>query len=90
MMKKLTEAQIEKYWAEWRKAPIVDVVKADNLDEEAKKEFIIKDNVSFGEWDNEILKAEFDLGELQDFGLDLPEFADEKVEEDAEEDDLPW
>ena len=42
------KAEIEKYWAEWRKAPIVDVVKADNLDEEAKKEFIIKDNVSFG------------------------------------------
>ena len=82
------KAEIEKYWAEWRKAPIVDVVKADNLDEEAKKEFIIKDNVSFGEWDNEILKAEFDLGELQDFGLDLPEFADEKVEEAAEEDDF--
>lgn len=82
------KAEIENYWAEWRKDPIVDVVKADNLDEEAKKEFIIKDNVSFGEWDNEILEAEFDLGELQDFGLDLPEFADEKVEEYAEEDDF--
>ena len=82
------KAEIEKYWVEWRKAPIVDVVKADNLDEEAKKEFVIKDNVSFGEWDNEILKAEFNLDDLQDFGLDLPEFADEKVEEEAEEDDF--
>lgn len=80
--------EIEKYWQAWRENPIVDVVKADNLDDEAKKEFIIKDNVSFGEWDNEILKAEFDLDELQDFGLDLPEFADEKVDEEAEEDDF--
>lgn len=64
------KAEIENYWNEWRQNPIVDVVKADNLDDEAKKEFIIKDNVSFGEWDTEVLNLDFDVQDLSDWGLE--------------------
>jgi DNA modification methylase len=55
--------------------------------QEEKNEFIIKDNVGFGEWDWEILANEWDMKELSDWGMDLPEdyFTDEVLE--AEEDD---
>lgn len=41
-------------------------------DEEKQKEFIIKDNVSFGEWNHEQLANEWDAIELQEWGLELP------------------
>lgn len=41
-------------------------------DEQKQKEFIIKDNVSFGEWNHEQLANEWDAIELQDWGLELP------------------
>ena len=55
--------------------------------QEQKNEFIIKDNVGFGEWDWEILANEWDMKELSDWGMDLPEdFFNEEILE-AEEDD---
>lgn len=60
---------------------------AEGWTEEQKNEFIIKDNVGFGEWDWEILANEWDMKELSDWGMDLPEdFFDEEILE-AEEDD---
>ena len=53
--------------------------------EEQKQEFIIKDNVGFGDWDWDILANEWDVKELNDWGLDLPEF--DEIQLDAEEDD---
>lgn len=44
------------------------------LTEEQKKEFVIKDNVGFGEWDWDILANEWDTEDLSDWGLDLPDF----------------
>ena len=60
---------------------------AEGWTQEQKNEFIIKDNVGFGEWDWEILANEWDMKELSDWGMDLPEdyFTDEVLE--AEEDD---
>ena len=41
--------------------------------EEAKhKEFVIKDNLAFGEWDWDMLANEWDAEELDDWGLELP------------------
>lgn len=60
---------------------------AEGWTQEQKNEFIIKDNVGFGEWDWEILANEWDMKELSDWGMDLPEdFFDEEILE-AEEDD---
>lgn len=39
--------------------------------EEEKKEFIIKDNVSYGEWDFDLLAADYEMYELDEFGVDL-------------------
>lgn len=44
-----------------------------DLTEEQKKEFIIKDNVAFGEWDYNALANEWDDLPLNDWGLDLPD-----------------
>lgn len=50
------------------------IQKIDDLTDEQKKEFIIKDNVGFGSWDWGILANEWDAEELSDWGLDLPGF----------------
>jgi DNA modification methylase len=59
---------------------------AHGLTEAQKREFIIKDNVGFGEWDWDMLQADWDLQELEDWGMDIPEF-DEDIELEAQEDD---
>jgi len=64
----------------------VHIIQADKLTEKQQREFIIKDNVGFGEWDWDDLANEWDTEELEDWGLDLPlDFAVEELE--AEEDD---
>jgi len=40
---------------------------------EQQREFIVKDNVGFGEWDWEALKLEWADEPLADWGLDVPE-----------------
>jgi DNA modification methylase len=62
------------------------ILKAEDLTQQQKDEFIVKDNVGFGEWDWDILANEWDTDKLQDWGLDLP--LDVSVQElEAEEDD---
>jgi DNA modification methylase len=65
----------------------VFIVKADGLTELQKDEFIVKDNVGFGEWDWDMLANEWDTEKLDEWGLDLP--VDLSVQEvlEAEEDD---
>ena len=47
---------------------------ADEWTEEQRREFIIKDNVGFGEWDWEELANEWDAEKLEEWGLDVPDF----------------
>ena len=44
---------------------------AEGLTEEQKKEFIVKDNVGFGEWEWDMLANEWDSVELAEWGLDV-------------------
>jgi ParB-like chromosome segregation protein Spo0J len=48
------------------------VIVADEWTEEQKAQFLIKDNVNFGEWNHEELANEWDAIQLQEWGLDLP------------------
>ena len=48
------------------------ILKAEDLTEQQKDEFIVKDKVGFGEWDWDILANEWHTDKLQDWGLDLP------------------
>lgn len=52
----------------------IPVIIADNLTEEQQREFLIKDNVSGGEWDWNILANEWDAEQLTEWGLDIPDF----------------
>jgi hypothetical protein len=54
----------------------IPVIKASDLTPEQQVEFIIKDNVGFGEWDWAMLANEWDYKELDDWGLTLPNFDD--------------
>ena len=58
----------------------VHIIKADQLTEKQQREFIIKDNVGFGEWDWDDLANEWDVDELEDWGLDLPVLLNEDPE----------
>jgi hypothetical protein len=49
----------------------VYIIQAENLTDKQAQEFIIKDNIGFGEWDWDILANTFDNVELKDWGLDV-------------------
>jgi len=66
----------------------VPVVFADNLTPEQEREFIVKDNSSFGEWDWDLLANEWDVDQLQDWGIDIGGF-DLSPDEFDESFDLP-
>ena len=64
----------------------VPIIKAGDLSEDEQRQFIIKDNVSGGEWDWEMLVNDWDTEKLEEWGLELSD--DVAVEElGAEEDD---
>ena len=63
----------------------VPIIKVSDLTEQEQKQFIIKDNVSGGEWDWNMLANEWDAEELDAWGLDVPDFGKEL---EAEEDDF--
>ena len=65
----------------------VHIIKADDLTEEQQKEFIIKDNVGFGQWEWDMLANEWDNEQLEDWGLDVPEDWQPEEVLEAEEDD---
>ena len=50
-------------------------------DEAKQQEFIIKDNLNFGEWDWDALANDFNADDLEDWGLELPKVIDEVEEE---------
>lgn len=62
----------------------VPVVIAKGLSEEQQQEFIIKDNVGFGEWDWEDLANNWDEANLKQWGLDFPMFDEAKIEDEQD------
>jgi hypothetical protein len=58
----------------------VPTIYAKDLTEEQKKEFIIKDNVGFGEWNWDDLANDWDEELLVEWGLDLPIFFNDSDE----------
>ena len=63
----------------------VPIIKADDLTEDEQRQFIIKDNVSGGEWDWEMLANEWDADQLDAWGLDVPNF---DINNETEQKDL--
>jgi ParB-like chromosome segregation protein Spo0J len=54
--------------AGWKEAPVAIV----DWNEDKQRQFIIKDNVGFGEWDWDMLANEWDAESLGEWGLDVP------------------
>jgi ParB-like chromosome segregation protein Spo0J len=52
----------------------IPIIKASLLTEQQQKEFIVKDNVGYGEWDWDDLANNWDAEQLTDWGLDIPNF----------------
>mgnify|MGYP003624742164 FL=1 len=50
----------------------VYIIKAENFTDDQIQQFIIKDNVGFGEWDWDILANTWDVEKLNDWGLEVP------------------
>lgn len=60
------------------------IIKASQLTEDQQREFIIKDNLGYGEWDWQMIAAEWNAEQLIEWGMDVPDF---KTEAEAQEDD---
>jgi hypothetical protein len=76
-LKACKEAGLKEVWIEV----------AENLTEAQKKEFIIKDNVGFGEWEWDILANEWDAMDLNEWGLDTWQPSDVNLDQFFEESD---
>jgi len=63
-------------------------IKVVDWSEEKQNEFIIKDNVGFGEWDWDILANEWNTTDLEDWGLDGFPFNDDVQDEKDLSDNL--
>ena len=69
---RLTDAEkmaIANYWSQWKEQPTATIVKASDLTEAQKKEFIIKDNAGFGDWDTDALANQWNTDLLKDWGI---------------------
>jgi hypothetical protein len=70
---RLTDAEklaIANYWSQWKEQPTATIVKASDLTEGQKKEFIIKDNAGFGDWDTNALANQWNTDLLKDWGVE--------------------
>jgi len=61
------------------------VKQGDDLTPEEWHEFVVKDNIGYGEWDMDLLSAQYNLEDLIDMGLEFPELF-EKQEQEIRED----
>ena len=74
----LKKAAIKEIPDEW-------VKKADDLTDEERRRFIVEDNVGFGEWDFDALSVDYEIPELEEWGLDLPTMENIKLPSDEQE-----
>jgi ParB-like chromosome segregation protein Spo0J len=61
------------------------IIKAKDLTDKQEQEFIIKDNVGYGEWDWDQLANEWDVEDLDEWGLDVPLMLDSVEPDDLTE-----
>lgn len=59
------------YWEKWLKEPTALIINASELSADERKQFMIKDNASFGQWDYDALANKWDNAKLGDWGIDV-------------------
>jgi site-specific DNA-methyltransferase (adenine-specific) len=67
----------------------IPIILADDWTAEQRAQFLIKDNVGFGEWDWEQLANEWDAQQLADWGLDLPPMEVQELEAEEDNYEMP-
>ena len=82
---------IMEFWEKWRDNPYAYVERADDWDEKEQQEFMIKDNVSAGTMNWDMLANIYDDQKLQEWGMDLPTdwYQDDDEEEEEPEEEEP-
>ena len=63
------------------------VKRSSDLTEEEKKRFIIADNVAFGEWDWDTLANDWEVVDLEAWGMEIPFYDEEVKEEQSKEEE---
>lgn len=69
-----------RYWQKWQHDQMVSVVRTDNMTEDERREFIIKDNVGFGAWDWDMLANDWDKDILSEWGMDVWESSNADID----------
>ena len=69
-----------RYWQKWQHDPMVSVARTDNMTEDERREFIIKDNVGFGAWDWDMLANDWDKDILSEWGMDVWESSNSDID----------
>lgn len=59
------------FWGEWLEMPTVHIINAKHLTEHERKQFMIKDNVSYGTWDYDALANKWPAEKLEAWGMDV-------------------
>lgn len=59
------------FWGNWLSKPTVYIIKARDLTEAEKKQFLFKDNVSYGVWNYDALASKWDENRLEAWGMDV-------------------
>jgi site-specific DNA-methyltransferase (adenine-specific) len=67
----------------------IPIILADEWSEEQRAQFLIKDNVGFGEWDWNTLANEWDADKLTEWGLDLPPMDANELEAEEDNYEMP-
>ena len=83
----LERANLLQYWKEWQANPVASVICLEQMTEEEQCEFVIKDNVGFGEWNFDVLANEWDDVQLTEWGMNLPQPDDPEEKEEAKQEE---
>lgn len=64
------------FWLRWKDSPAAPVIRASELTDAERREFVIADNAPAGGWDYDMLANEWNPEDLADWGVDVwqPEF----------------
>lgn len=76
------QSALMEYWQGWQQQPTVTVVSASDLTEAQKQEFMIKDNLSFGNWDFKfsIITSDAEKARVIERGVESPQARLEAIE----------